>query len=132
MLDSNLIAILVTKLFDSNENVCQLAAQAMAELAKHGASSDPGSMQTLIQNQRIQVTPCWILTQFQASSSNRQLLARLSVIWLTLQSMLRLRIQNGSTTNVCIHVCYNLSFASWQFLPYLVCQMLVYKRPLIL
>jgi hypothetical protein len=55
MLDLNVIAVLIANLGDSES-----AAQALVELAKHGAHSDAGAMQTLISNQMICVAPCWI------------------------------------------------------------------------
>ena len=48
MLDSNVVATLVTNLGYERLSARRPAARALAELAKHGASSDSEAMQTLI------------------------------------------------------------------------------------
>jgi HEAT repeat protein len=48
MFDSDLINILITILQENDVAVRRSAARALAELAKHGAHSDPGAMQTFI------------------------------------------------------------------------------------
>jgi hypothetical protein len=47
MLDSNVVAILVPNLGDSQWYIRESAALVLAELAKHSAHSDPGAMPTL-------------------------------------------------------------------------------------
>jgi hypothetical protein len=76
MLDSNVIEKLAIKLGDADSDVRELAVQAL-ELAKHGEHSDRRYAQTLIQNQTIRVTACWIPMSLRLSSTNWEMPIRM-------------------------------------------------------